>query len=132
MLPIAVRRAVRSAPTAVPTMSHSVSARWPTVARQLASAIVASAMNWPRSMGCVNGPVTDGRNDLASMAFTSLASTEAHGPGRARFATVATRQKTITTVPPRTATVKCLSAQSTWATAHAKIIPLPRTNAPVR
>ena len=77
-----VRRAEASALMAVASSSTSVSALRPTAARHAATARKASAMNCPKSIGCVNGPMSEGRKERASLALASLASNASHGSAR--------------------------------------------------
>ena len=89
-------------------------------------------MNWPRSIGCGNGPISDGRMDRGSTARRSLASTAFQASGTARLTSVAARQTRINAVPARATARRCRSVQSSWATAQASSNPLDTRNPPVR
>ena len=89
-------------------------------------------MNWPKSIGWLKGPMSDGRKDRDSTALASLAITACHAPGIAMFTAAAARERTMSTVPTRAATARWRSVQSSWATAHPNSRPLAMTNVPVR
>ena len=91
-----------------------------------------SAMNWPKSIGWVNGPIRDGRNERASVALVSLERIAFHAVGITRFTAAAARLITIRTPPIRAARTRCSSAQSICATAHPNSSPFEITKAPVR
>ena len=89
-------------------------------------------MNWPKSIGWLKGPMSDGRKDRDSTALASLAITACHAPGIAMFTAAAARERRMSTVPTRAATTRWRSVQSSWATAHPNSRPLAMTNVPVR
>ena len=89
-------------------------------------------MNWPKSIGWLKGPMSDGRKDRDSTALASLAITACHAPGIAMFTAAAARERRMSTVPTRAATARWRSVQSSWATAHPNSRPLAMTNVPVR